>query len=84
MPNASAERERWDGASLNCEAALHVFGADEAYPVSEVAPSRPSPETLHQMVLLMVERVQDCMHSRYRVLAKPRAGLRNMACITDT
>lgn len=37
VPNASLERERWDGASINCEAAVHVFGADEAYPVSEVA-----------------------------------------------
>ena len=37
VPNASLERERWDGASLSCEAAVHVFGANEAYPVSEVA-----------------------------------------------
>ena len=38
VPNANLERERWDGASINCEAAVHMFGADEAYPVSEVAP----------------------------------------------
>ena len=38
VPNANRERERWDGTSINCEAAVHVFGADEAYPVSEVAP----------------------------------------------
>ena len=42
VPNASLERERWDGASLNCEAAVRVFGADDAYPVSEVAASYPT------------------------------------------
>ncbi|KAK9822676.1 hypothetical protein WJX81_007251 [Elliptochloris bilobata] len=36
VPKGSLERERWDGASLNCEAAVGVFGADEAYPVSEL------------------------------------------------
>ncbi len=38
-PSIEPERERWDGARLRPEAAAEVFGADEAYPTTEVPSS---------------------------------------------
>ena len=35
-PPSLPERDRWDGARMRPEAAAEVFGADEAYPSTEV------------------------------------------------
>jgi len=37
VPDADAWRETWDGARLSTDAALEVFGADEALPLSQVS-----------------------------------------------
>eukprot|EP00884_Botryococcus_braunii_P006302 jgi/Botrbrau1/15673/Bobra.4_1s0054.1 len=36
VPNTDPQVERWDGAHLSCQAAIDMFGADEAYPFSEM------------------------------------------------
>jgi Aminopeptidase P, N-terminal domain len=36
VPDFDPAKELWDGARLNCEAAVEVFGADAAFPLSEV------------------------------------------------
>ena len=35
-PPSLAERDRWDGARMRPEAAAEIFGADDAYPCTEV------------------------------------------------
>ncbi|KAK9811610.1 hypothetical protein WJX72_006911 [[Myrmecia] bisecta] len=32
-----SEKAQWDGARMNCDAAVDVFGADDAYPMTELA-----------------------------------------------
>lgn len=41
VPPATPERDVWDGARLNAEAAVDLFGADDAFPMSEVMPHHP-------------------------------------------
>lgn len=37
MPDPDAWRETWDGARISADAAVEVFGADEALPLSRVS-----------------------------------------------
>ena len=38
-----AQGAKWDGARIDADAAIDVFGADEAYPMSQVSPVHSFP-----------------------------------------